>query len=241
MLNKRLNCFVTVISHLRSKNVPMLSQLIGNATWIVGKGEREAYEMAGAEFVDEGGGLCESRNHALKRAFALGVPCIQISDDLKKLELGFHDGDKKKAKPISFEDAVSSILKTMDEHKLMLGGVAPTANLFYFNKEVSTNLFVIGDFIIVKPCQLFFDEKLKLKEDYDYTIQHFRKFGGAVRRNDILASFLHRTNAGGACASRTSKLEQESIAYLKKKWPNMIKDNPRRPDEILLARSSDSK
>lgn len=241
MLNKKLGCYISVISHKRSVNVPKVSGLIGNATWIVGAGEKQHYRDAGAEFVVEGGGLCESRNLALVEAENLSVPCVQISDDLRKLEIAEWNGDKetkKTSRPISFEGAVNLILERMAAEKLMLGGVAPTANLFYYNKPTASNLFVIGDFIVVRPCGLYFDEGLKLKEDYDYTLQHFDKYGGALRCNDILAHFLHRTNAGGAVASRTSELEQKSIAHLKAKWPDLIVDNPRRPDEILISRKN---
>ena len=47
--------------------------------------------------------------------------------------------------------------------------------------------------------------------------------------------FSHRTNSGGAVAARTPELEQEMIDFLKKKWgTSVIKDNTKRPDEILL-------
>ena len=46
------------------------------------------------------------------------------------------------------------------------GGVAPTANAFYFNpnRPVKTAAFIVGDFIYVHPNPRFFDENLKLKE-----------------------------------------------------------------------------
>jgi hypothetical protein len=45
---------------------------------------------------------------------------------------------------------------------------------------------------------------------------------------------FHRANPGGAVAVRTPEVEQEAIAYLRGKWGDWIKDNPRRPNEILL-------
>lgn len=92
----------------------------------------------------------------------------------------------------------------------------------------------MGDFILVHPCKLFFDEQMKLKEDYDYTMAHIYEFGGVARCNAILAHFAHRSNAGGAVDFRTAEREQEAIAHLKKKWGAYIQDNPKRPNEILL-------
>jgi hypothetical protein len=240
MLNKKTGCFHAVISHKRPQNVAAMGALIGNATWFVGAGEAQAYRDAGAEFVVEGGGLCASRNAALDHAFAIGAPCVELSDDLKKLQIAIPNGQKNVAGSLSFAEAVTLMRRRLDDFGFKYGGVAPTANPYFFhaNRPVSTNLFVVGDFIIVAPSEPRFDENMRLKEDYDFTLQHMRAYGGVVRSNDILASFLHRTNAGGACAVRTSALEQESIAYLKQKWPGAIRDNSRRPDEILLVKGS---
>lgn len=88
--------------------------------------------------------------------------------------------------------------------------------------------------MMIWPCDLFFDEKLRLKEDYDYTAQHIKKFGGVVRANGILATFAHRKNKGGVVAIRTAEIEQESILRLMQKHPGFFKENPRRANEILM-------
>ena len=87
---------------------------------------------------------------------------------------------------------------------------------------------------MVKPCELYFDESFKTKEDYDYTLQHIKKFGGVTRCDTILANFDHYSNAGGVVDYRTSEVEQNSINTLKKKWGELISDNPKRPNEILI-------
>jgi len=120
--------------------------------------------------------------------------------------------------------------------KSNLVGVAPTANAFYYNPEkpYKTNAFIVGDMILVMPCDLRFDTNMLLKEDYDYTLKHITKYGRVIRADNILAEFAHRTNRGGAVSYRTATLEQVCIAYLKKKWGKKIRDNPRRPNEILM-------
>jgi hypothetical protein len=229
---KALGIYAAVISHLRPGNVEPMTRLIGPATWYVGNGEATAYAEAGAAMVVESGGLCPSRNAALRDAWASGLPCLQLSDDLKRIRKAPEDT------PMSFDEAVALMRDRTAEHGFPLAGVAPTANAYFYSKPVTTDGFVVGDMILVQSCGVFFDESLRLKEDYDYTLQHFRDFGGAVRCNEILATFAHRTNPGGACAVRTSKLERASIDRLKAKWGERIKDNPRRPDEILLAKPS---
>lgn len=226
--------FIGVISHKRAKNVTKMEAMCGPLTWYVGDGEAKQYEIMGASRVVESGGLCRSRNAILDDAFAQDLPAIELSDDLRKLEVATNKAEKHEA---TLDDAVRLMFKALDSTGSCMVGVAPTANAFFFNpnKPVHTSAFVVGDFIAVKPTTLRFDENLRLKEDYDYTIQHLMKYGSIARCNAVLATFAHRTNKGGACDYRTSELEQTTIKQLKDKWPGMLKDNPKRKDEILLA------
>ena len=230
--------WLAVISHQRPKNVVTMRKALGGAqaTWYIDRNDSvEHYKMAGAERVACSGGLVESRNQALDDAFHRGLPCIQLSDDLKKLRRAISNKNKEAAQ-ISFAAAVDTLATAAQANGARLAGCAPTDNAFYFNpdKPVHSTAFIVGDFILVYPCQLRFDDELPLKEDYDYTLNHLSAFGRVARCNSILASFAHRTNAGGAVAYRTDALEQQAIQHLKSKWGDAIKDNPRRPNEILM-------
>ena len=226
--------YAGTISHKRSKNVAKMEDLCGPLTWYVGDGEGEAYRAEGASSVVESGGLCRSRNAILDDAFADGLPAVELSDDLKKIEVVHHAKEKR---PATFEDAVGLMFDALETTGTKLCGVAPTSNAFFYNpkKPIHKFAFIVGDMLLVLPSKLRFDEQLRLKEDYDFTLQHIAKFGGVARQNQVLATFAHRTNKGGACDYRTSELEQETIAQLKAKWPGMIRDNKRGKDEILLA------
>lgn len=231
--------YVAVISHARPDNVEAMQALIGDATWIVGEGETDAYEAAGAYDVLEGGGLCESRNLALKVAFDNNVPCVELSDDLRGIKTVYDvtPEGKNLVRDISFVDAVEALMGGAFASGAKLAGCAPTNNPFYanFKKPVGNKHFIVGDFIFVRPCELFFDERLKLKEDYDYTLAHLHDFGTVARLNLLLPTFVHRTNPGGACDFRTAEREQDAIAYLRYKWGSKhIVDNPKRPDEVLM-------
>ena len=62
---------------------------------MVGKGEAEAYRRAGAAAVEEGGGLCASRNLALRLARAAGRHCVQVSDDIRGDVAFYHDAEPR--------------------------------------------------------------------------------------------------------------------------------------------------
>lgn len=234
--------FLTIISHKRPDNVKRMTELVGPATWCVGDDEGADYADAGAVSVVETGNLCRSRNAAIDMAQehdAHAMPCVELSDDLTKVQIALWSIEKNKivAQDCSFLIALGRVLDGMLQTGAQLAGVAPTANPFYANveKPVHPSAFIVGDFIVIGPdTKLRFDEKMTLKEDYDYTLQHIMTHGCVARRDDVLATFLHRKNAGGACAVRTAELEQSNIAHLKAKWPQFIRDNTKRPNEILL-------
>ena len=231
-----MNCYKAIVSHKRSDNVEKMQNLIGNdVVWYVGKDEKKDYLDAGAKKVIESGALCHSRNMVLNDAKKFDYS-VQFSDDLKRLEKVSVLGSKKIKKEITVYEVLKEMINQMEKYDMYLGAVSPTNNEFYFSetRPIGFRHFCLGDLHLIRKCDLKFDESLTLKEDYDYTLQHIKKFGGVCRLNYILPTFTHRVNKGGAVAVRTEALEQENIKLLKKKWGSLIRDNPRRPNEILL-------
>lgn len=225
---------VAVISAGRAGNVPKLAPLLEgcDVAWFVPADQAGDYEYAGAEHVIPAGGLCESRNQALDLAFDQGRPCVQISDDLRKIE--WTDGEGKL--PTTVAQAVRRMLEALESTGLYLAGAAPTANAYFYRKALHTDAFIIGDLVTVLPSAPRFDTALKLKEDYDFTLQHVALYGGAARVNGVLATFTHRTNRGGAVAVRTPDLEDGAIRYLMEKWPGALRPHGRRAHEVSFVK-----
>lgn len=227
--------YVSVISAGRPDSYGTMSDLMDvAATWYVPLYEENLYEKRGAVTRIDRGSLCGARNAALDDAFEAGVACVQLSDDLTKLGQLTTAGGKAGQTPLAFRAAVTQLLDELAVTDFKLAGVAPTANPFYGSAKPKYRHFIVGDFTVTLPSPERFDQRLKLKEDYDFTAQHIAAYGGVVRADWIMAAFKHRTNPGGAVAFRTAEREQEAIAYLKGKWGPWIRDNPKRPNEILL-------
>lgn len=227
---------VAIISARRPGAVPVMEAHLAGmpATWYVAEGEAGDYRYAGAADVVEAGALCVARNVALERAADLGLPCVQLSDDLKRLQWTT-SSERADVQPIALPEAIHRVLGIMREHGAQLGGGAPTANPYFYRRPVHTTAFCVGDITVVEAgCPLRFSEELRLKEDYDYTLQHLTTYGVVARVDSLLATFTHRTNKGGAVAYRTPEAEQEAIAWLLARWPDYIKPNPRRENEVLL-------
>lgn len=222
--------YIAVISARRPTAVPVLAELGIEASWYVAEGDGPAYREAGALNVIEAGRLMPARNRALNDAFAQDRPCLQLSDDLTEILL-WRGG--KRTDPLAFTDLLRLMMSYL-AGDCRLVGIAPTSNTFYAGADVKTQHFILGDLFLAAPSDIRFDERLPLKEDYDYTCQHIATFGQVARLDFVLANFKHRSNKGGAVDYRTAALEQEAIALLRSKWPAWIKPNPRRENEVLL-------
>jgi len=230
---------ITCISHNRHENVFNFLEKVGtdNVTFFVkNEADKKMYLQNGAKEVIISGSLMDSRNASLKHCFNLNKICIQLSDDLENIMVNDFTG-KRTHKYVKVIDVLNDILFDFINSIYYFAGFPPTNNPFFALKEKEYNKFIVGDFIIVKPNQYIFDTNLRLKEDYDYTLQHIAA-NGCIRYQKYLNSFKHYSNKGGAVDYRTNKLEQETINYLKTKWGECIKLNSKRENEILLNKNS---
>lgn len=229
--------FATIVSHQRPGNVAKMSAQVGPATWYVPKGQGAAYEAAGApRVVEVDGMLVEQRNAALREAWGHGLPCLQMDDDLRWVKrVDASAGDKPTATRITMREAVGSMMERLQTTDSMLAGGPPTTNLFFYpGRRTSLDKFIIASIMLVKPCDLFFDPTLRLKEDYDYTLQHLTRFGQAARCDDLLFAFAHYSGKGGCTTYRTPAAEAAAAARLIEKWPGAVRMNPKRDNEVLL-------
>jgi len=248
--------FFAVISAKRPNNVKeMQKKLAGcDVTWIVGEGDVEAYTAAGANKCVEGGQLCASRNKALELAKAAGKPCVQISDDIKSISfVASHEDTADWVKPDSIQVAnlrakqseiavasLGAVARYIDVQTrragCKLGGTYPCGNpgQALGGPVIAAEHFIVGDFIVVQPDALRFDEKMTLKEDYDFTCQHIHKHGRVARCNRLLILAEHYVNAGGAVAVRNKARESANIAHLRSKWPGVFLGSPRGSSEVRL-------
>tara|TARA_R110000737_G_C14423659_1_gene458274 strand:- start:27 stop:770 length:744 start_codon:yes stop_codon:yes gene_type:complete len=235
-----MDYIITCISHNRHENVESFIEKVGTNEiifFVKDQKDKELYLENGAKKVIISGSLMDSRNSSLEYCFSLNKICIQLSDDLEKIMLNDFTG-KRTHKYVSVLNVLEDLITKFKSSKYHFAGFPPTNNPFFALKEEELNKFIVGDFIIIKPNFLRFDNNLRLKEDYDYTLQHIKELGGCIRYGKYLNSFKHYSNKGGAVDYRNSELEQKTIKYLISKWGNCIKLNQKRENEILLNRKS---
>lgn len=244
MKNRELGAFISVISHNRPQNIDKITSLVGDCTFFVNKGEKESYIRGGAKRVIEcGDDICDARNKAIKIAFSLKLPCIQVSDDLRYLrKIYFPEGqEKRKVIPATFNEVVKTMLGELKRTGLKYGGIAVTSNRMNYVKDVnfSYDKLIVNDLICIMPdCNFIFDKEMALKEDYDFTLVNILLNKGVVRCNQFFGQFPHRENEGGANEYRSFEAEKKANERLIRKWGDFIKKHPSRENQISLNYST---
>lgn len=251
----------TVISGFRTRSVEGITDILRiqklynyagvDPTWYVDNECPEEYRRLGLRVV-KAGKLIPARNKALEDAVAAGKVCVETSDDIglwqflndperygtdEEANAAWKRAEKLNVSPVAAAMYLLARMRARGEC-CRLGGCFPLSNggRAMRAEAVGTEHFILGDFWVSEVSECRFDERLSLKEDYDYTASHLQRHGEVLRCNRLLITAKHETNAGGACDARDAegKKEQFNIGILKEKWPGAILDHPQRANQVML-------
>ena len=136
----------------------------------------------------------------------LGDIDLKLDDDLRGLyQWRFKDGFAYNKHKLN-EDEIYSLLEKYsilcDDFGFKFWGVNPITMplAFRYFSPFSTVAYIGGPFqCILKGNDLRYDEKLHLKEDYDYILQNLNKYRGALRVNSIFYECDQNESRGGLC------------------------------------------
>lgn len=94
---------------------------------------------------------------------------------------------------------------------------------------------VVGNCLGIIDDGQRFDERLRVKEDYDFALQSLLKYRRILRNNKFSFFVQHLKNPGGCASYRTIEVEREAVEILRKKWgPEIIGTHHRRGWEIVV-------
>lgn len=103
------------------------------------------------------------------------------------------------------------------------------------NMPISFSKVILGPFMGILDSDLKYDERLPLKEDYDFFLQQLNKHRKCVRLNMFSYQVDHQKLEGGCQTYRSLEREEEQNILLRQKWgSNIIKDNHLNPDSINM-------
>lgn len=84
------------------------------------------------------------------------------------------------------------------------------------------SLVILGPFSAILDTSLRYDERLFLKEDYDFCLQQIHKHRKVLRLNYLSYSADHQKMAGGCQVYRTDGEEERQRKLFQKKWGSEI-------------------
>lgn len=153
------------------------------------------------------GNLCRVRNYIIDQEFKNGADVVLLlDDDFNGLyQYRFKNGFAYNRHKLN-EDEIYSLVEKYsilcDDFGFKFWGVNPISMplAFRYFSPFSTVAYIGGPFqCILKGNDLRYDEKLHLKEDYDYTLQNLNKYRGALRVNSIFYECDQNESRGGLC------------------------------------------
>lgn len=213
-----------------------------NPVIFVPEAEVKAYQEAQPELVlvavpDSVKGITRTRNWILDYCDREGFGCcVQADDDC----FGFY----------RFEEGKNATLCTPAEFQVVLyntfdlcRGLGAKCFGFQLNRDRKTyreyspfsfSSVVVASLIGILVDDQRFDENLKLKEDYDFSLESMRRNGLVLRHNKYVWSVEHHGNAGGCVDYRSLQAELDSVAYLRRKWgDDIVSVNAKKDYEVI--------
>lgn len=167
------------------------------------------------------GNLCRVRNYCLDQA---GTDCVLILDD-DYVEVGYYQGKvEHRLTGADLLGFVQNGFTMAQEIGTGLWGLQVQKDPKFYREYSPFSLLapILGPWQAVVRSELRYDESLYLKEDYDFFIQHVRKFHKCLRFNKYWYQVAHINNSGGQQQFRNFQREVKQNQALQKKWGRRI-------------------
>lgn len=149
---------------------------------------------------------------------------IQVDDDA----LSFHMFEEGKIRKFIDAEKIHEIIDNQfqlcDDWGLKTWGFSMAADYKFYREYTpfSTQGIIAANIIGIIKNEIRFDERLKVKEDYDYSMQHIAKYKGVLRCMKYGIDVVHLTNEGGCVSYRTKDTEMEAYNVLVQKWGRKV-------------------
>jgi len=165
---------------------------------------------------------------------------VSIDDDIEEVFKG--DKNTKKKDIIDLNNFFNNAYKELIKTNLKLWGVLPVANPYFSYHTITKDLRLIAGGLYGTINDKSIKRTINEKEDFEYTLLHYIKYGGVLRFNDILMK-TQNYSKGGIVSSVGSKEQRkkdsiEVVKILKEKYSKYgdIKIRSNGINEFVLKR-----
>lgn len=179
-------------------------------------------------------GLPEVRNFIFDY-FPKNKPIVSFDDDVRGF-IELDDGSKGgKRKLKNLADMFDKGFEECKKVGAKFWGVYPVSNPFFMKDAVSTDFkFIIGSFWgCFNPKD---DVRITIgngeKEDYQRTIQFWKRDEAIVRLNNVAVQTTTYTTPGGLQDGNRLERERKTVKVMLEKWPEYLRLNPHRKSKF---------
>lgn len=155
---------------------------------------------------------------------------VMMDDDLHGLAY-FENNKEHRATPDDITRMMYDMFNLSEQMGVELWGIQLQGDPMTYRAMSPFSLLapVTGPFHGHLHPSLRYDERTASKDDYDYWLQNIRKFHRTLRNNKWHYHMDHTGMTGGSVSMRTRQYEEESIAYMTKKWGREVYRSGGRP------------
>jgi hypothetical protein len=172
------------------------------------------------------GNLCRVRNHIIDRELVQGDADVLVilDDDFHGLEY-WQRNRRHKLATEEFLAFVEKYTIVARELGAFLWGVNLTNDKQIYREYTPfcTVAYIGGPFqAILRGCALRYDERMPLKEDYDFSLQHLNRYRCVLRVNRCYYEVRQSEQSGGCATYRNIEREKTQLELLRRKWGSEI-------------------
>lgn len=184
-------------------------------------------------------GITETRNWILKYTKSKYV--VFLDDDSKNV--GWTKLEDRRAKKIEVRDEdfwFNEFLNAFDlceQLDFKIWGVKTEAapRSVYPYKPILFKSYVTASCMgIINDGEYYFDERFKVKEDYEICLRHLKDKQGILALRHIHWENDHWEKDGGCKDYRTVDMEREAIILLNEMYPGMIRSANRKANQFTI-------
>lgn len=189
--------------------------------------EKDYREKEGGELIiipdNLRGNMARIRNFILEECYKKSDYVVMMDDDVSDI-LYHENGKRVSMKEKDIKDFVVNGFIMCEDMDIKLFGLnlLDDRKAYREYSPYSTLSVVLGPFCGHIKSSIRYDERLGLKEDYDYSLQHLRKYKGILRFNKYSYTVDHITGSGGCTSYRVREEEERQIRLFQKKWSRKV-------------------
>jgi len=202
-------------------------KIIPNVIYCVAEFEAQEYKDLGynVEVIPDKvqGNISRVRNYMLDN-FIKDKGLI-VDDDIESFKFWEWENDIAKPKPIEdIQEFIEHGFNLCEQFGCHLWGINILGDKGSYREYTPFSLTnpLSGAFMGFINNELRFDERIPLKEDYDYSIQNANHYRKLLRINYAHMIKRDHGNKGGCADYRTIKREKEQMTILQNKWGRQI-------------------